>query len=45
MTVDYSVLSDAVVAQLTAALPEALTVLGIILAVTVGIKFFRRVGR
>lgn len=42
MTVDYGALVDAVQAQLTAALPEALTIVGIILGVTVGIKFLKR---
>jgi len=42
MTVDYAALVDAVTVQLTAALPEGLTLMGIILGVTVGIKFLRR---
>lgn len=42
MTVDYTAIGDAITAQLTAALPIALGLAGTILAVTVGVKLFKR---
>lgn len=42
MTVDYAALGDAVTTQLTAVMPEALTIMGILLGITVGVKFLRR---
>lgn len=43
VTVDYSKISQPVESQITSMLPEALTLLGIIAAVLLGVGIFRRV--
>lgn len=42
MTIDYSALADGITSQLTAAMPEVLTITGVIMAISVGIKLFKR---
>ena len=43
MVVDYSALATSAETQITAAIPVALGVMGLILGVMVGIKVFKRV--
>lgn len=43
MTVDYAALATSAQTQITAAIPVALGVLGLVLGVMVGIKVFKRI--
>lgn len=42
MTIDYTALATGVTAQITAALPEAISIMSSILGISIALKIFRR---